>query len=123
MMRLILLIEDNQNTLLINKPRASVLELKGKNAVVIDLPVESKKPELRVKNLERFSFNDRQEKFLTALARKSVTNHEYRKFFKNQISTETARQDLAALVIQGLLVKKGTRKGTVYWVKESFLEK
>lgn len=122
-MRVILIIEDDTSGLEIGKPKATVLELREKNAVLIDLPIKAKqKFSLKLKNLEDLTLNSRQNDFLNSLSRKTITNEHYRLFFKNKISRETARGDLQSLVKQGLFLKKGRLKSTIYQIKESFLK-
>ena len=122
-MRLILIIEeDERQKVAVGRPRVSVVELRGKNAVVVDVPETPRPALLNLAGFSRASLNSRQENFLNLLSRRTVTNSEYRIFFKNKISTETARSDLMDLVAQGILSKKGTLKSTVYRVRENFLK-
>lgn len=124
MVRLILIIENDSKNLEIGEPRTSLVKLKEKNAVVIDLPVNYKKnPIFKVKDLAALAVNDRQNSFLSFLTKKAITNREYRQFFKNKITAETARLDLLALEKLGLLSKKGERKGTIYYLNENFIGK
>lgn len=63
------------------------------------------------------NMNERQIRALTYIRDQgSITNREYRKLCQD-LSPETLRLDLAALVNQGVLLKIGAKKGTYYILK------
>lgn len=119
MARLILLFEDwpDLADLVDKKIEASLVSVKGKPAVIVELPdklfpkpVRNALPE----NLDLKGLNHRQIRFLhEASLAEPATNQKYRRMF-GRISPETARLDLKLLVTRGLLEKAGSRKGTVY---------
>lgn len=119
MAKLILLLEDwpDLPDLVEKKIEASLVRVKDRPAVVVELPDKLfPRPERNPlpSGLDLKGLNHRQVRFLRQVAwDEPVTNQAYRRLFP-KISPETARLDLSALVVRGLLERVGNRKGTAY---------
>jgi predicted HTH transcriptional regulator len=118
--KLILIVDDfyqKQNAK--RPPKVTLAEVEGKQAVILEFEdsVFTQKPDF-FPQYARLGLNERQRRAFSYLQQsKVISNKEYRKISAG-INTETARLDLHKMVKVGLLEKKGSKKGTLYCLKE-----